>query len=161
MHPDRLTTMRDLMKAGLLTNIKDGVKLISNADDKAFRTPINFEVSFASAGAIRSVEAAGGTITCVHFNKLALRALVKPHKFKLLPRRARPSPKIMEYYLDKNKCGYLSPEIQLRNLKKFGHVTSEANLREEHEHFVNYHRAQIRKQREAILTEMKQKGLLQ
>ena len=95
------------------------------------KTPVHFEVSFASEGAIREVEAAGGTVTCVHFNRLALRSLVKPLKFDILPRRARPSPKIMDYYLDKSKCGYLSPEIQQRKLALFGAVTSEPAMREQ------------------------------
>lgn len=38
--------------------------------------PIHLEVSRASAGAIEAIEALGGTVTCAHFNRLALRALV-------------------------------------------------------------------------------------
>jgi len=79
------------------------------------------------------VESVGGTVTCAHFNTLALRALLKPQKFELLPRRARPPPKLMNYYLDKTKAGYLSPEIQIRNMKMFGYVTSEEKLREQHD----------------------------
>ena len=39
--------------------------------------PIHLEVSRASAGAIEAIEAQGGTVTCAHFNRLALRALVR------------------------------------------------------------------------------------
>jgi large subunit ribosomal protein L15 len=91
------------------------------------------EVAKASKSAIEAVEKAGGTVTCVHFNQLALRALMKPHRFELLPRRARPPPKLMDYYLDGSVRGYLSPEVQERNMKLFGTVTSEAPLREEFE----------------------------
>lgn len=98
-------------------------------------------MSEASQAAISAVEKAGGTVTCVHFNKLALRALLKPHKFEILPWRARPIPTVMQYYLDKSKSGYLSPEIQSRNLKLFGYVTSESKMREEHEAFMAYKRA--------------------
>ena len=80
----------------------------------------------ASASAIKMVEDAGGTVTCVHFNALALRALMKPYKFELLPRRARPPPKIMNYYL----------EIQIHNLKLFGHTTSEEKLIEAHDNYM-------------------------
>lgn len=38
---------------------------------------IHLEVSRASAAAIDAVEAQGGTVTCAHFNRLALRALVR------------------------------------------------------------------------------------
>jgi hypothetical protein len=90
----------------------------------------------ASAHAISAVEAAGGSVTCVYFNELALRALMKPYKFEILPNRARPSPKIINYYLDPAKCGYLSAEIQLRNIKRFGFVTSEESYRKEHEEYM-------------------------
>jgi large subunit ribosomal protein L15 len=82
----------------------------------------------------------GGTVTCVHFNRLALRALIKPFKFDLLPYRARPPPRIMDAFLDRTKCGYLAPEIQLRNLKMFGSVTSEARYRTQH---MNYLKAKF------------------
>ncbi len=42
----------------------------------------------------------------------------------------------MQYYLNKDKCGYLAPEIQMRNLKLFGYVTSEKMLKEEHDNFM-------------------------
>lgn len=106
-------------------------------------------MSSASASAIAAVEAAGGTVTCVHFNKLALRALTKPLKFELLPRRARPPPKRMDYYLDVNRAGYLSPEIQIRNLKMFGHVTSEQAMRDEHDCYMDLRREDMKSLREA------------
>lgn len=37
---------------------------------------IHLEVSRASAAAIEAVESQGGTVTCAHFNRLALRSLV-------------------------------------------------------------------------------------
>jgi hypothetical protein len=39
----------------------------------------------------------------------------------------------MDYYLDRTKAGYLSPEIQTRNLKIFGALTSEDALRADHD----------------------------
>lgn len=90
-------------------------------------------------------------MTCVHFNRLALRALLKPFKFELYPHRARPTPKIMSYYLDYAKSGYLSPEVQIRNLKLFGSVTSEERYRKEHEDYMNYNRYQLKKSREEML----------
>jgi hypothetical protein len=49
----------------------------------------------------------------------------------------------MPYYLDSAKCGYLSPEIQMRNLKLFGDVTSEGKYRKQHEAFMQEHREQV------------------
>ena len=109
---------------------------------------MHLEVSQASEEAIKAVENAGGTVTCTHFNTLALRALIKPYKFVTLPRRARPPPKLMGYYLDRTKCGYLSPEIQIRNLKLFGCLTSEKTLRAEHDDFMKRKHEAYRKIRE-------------
>ena len=90
-------------------------------------------------------------MTTVHFNRLALKALLKPARFDLLPRRARPAPKRMSYYLDKDKAGYLSPEIQVRNLKLFGAVTSEKRLREEHLQLLKYRRILAKKEKNPLI----------
>ena len=58
--------------------------------------------------------------------------MVKPYRFDLLPYRARPTPRLMDRFLDRTKCGYLSPEVQIRNLRLFGFITSEKAYREEH-----------------------------
>ena len=109
-------------------------------DKQIFTAKIHLEVSAASAEAIKAIEAQGGTVTCTYFNALALRALLRPAKFTLLPGRARPTPTKMSYYLNKDKAGYLSPEIQIRNLKLFGAVTSEKRLREEFQKLLMYRR---------------------
>eukprot|EP01035_Chromulina_nebulosa_P020725 gene20725-26869_t len=96
--PNELITVRDLLESGIISNAKEGVKILAHGKDKLV-TPIHLEVSFASKESIKAVESVGGTITCVHFTPLSLRALIKPYKFELLPKRARPSPKIMDYYL--------------------------------------------------------------
>jgi len=145
--PDGLVTMRDLLTCGIISRVRDGVKLLAKGK-KELRTPIHLEVSRASEGAIAAVEAAGGTVTTVHFNRLALRALTKPLKFELFPRRARPQPSAMGYYLDNSKAGYMSPEIQIRNLKLFGAVTSEQALRDEHERYMDLRREEYKEQRE-------------
>lgn len=105
-------------------------------------------MSAASSSAIKAIEAAGGTVTCVHFNQLALRSLIKPLKYELLPRRARPAPRVMGYFLDRTKSGYLSPEVQLRNLKLFGTVTSEQPMREEHTKYMDTRRVEMKVDRE-------------
>ena len=150
-----LVTMRDLLHAGLISSIKDGVKIL--ADDKdMLKTPIHLEVSMASGNAVQAVEAVGGSVTCVHFNTLALRALTKPYKFTVLPLRARPNPKIIDYYLDKEKCGYLSPEIQLRNLSLFdGRITSEERYRREHDLFMAQKRVELKKAK-ALMMDVQQ-----
>ena len=43
---------------------------------------MHLEVSRASEAAIEAVEKVGGSVTCTHFNTLAIRALLKPDKFE-------------------------------------------------------------------------------
>ncbi|KAL7508817.1 hypothetical protein ACHAXN_007112 [Cyclotella atomus] len=136
---DGVLTMKDFVAAGIMPNssIKTGVKLLGKG--KEFLTDkVLIEVSFASAQAIEAVEAKGGYVTTVHHNRLALRACLKPHKFPLkpaamkkdgddsvegedeylLPKRARPPPKYMEYYTDYAKRGYLNPRVQLERKER-------------------------------------------
>jgi hypothetical protein len=121
------------------------------------RTPIHLEVSYASMEAIKSLEKIGGTVTCVHFTPLSLRAAIKPFKFLIYPLRARPAPQFINYYLDEARSGYLSPEIQLRNMNLFGCVTSEDKMREEHEHYMNFVRTEIWARREQALDIIEQR----
>ena len=57
------------------------------------------QVSRVSQKAKAAVEAAGGSVTRVHYTRLGLKALTKPEWFekkgRLLPRPARPTPKIL------------------------------------------------------------------
>ena len=124
---DGMITMSDLQSAGVVNKIKHGVKLLAtdhsnpcaNVQAGAWNgLGVHLEVSMASAGAIAAVEALGGNVTAAHFNRLALRALLKPHKFMgELPRRARPPPKLRDYYTRFEHRGFLSPEVQLRKLE--------------------------------------------
>mmetsp|Transcript_10091 Transcript_10091/g.29930 ORF Transcript_10091/g.29930 Transcript_10091/m.29930 type:complete len:303 (-) Transcript_10091:1523-2431(-) len=132
----RMITMKELCDAGVVNRTKvlkkGGVVLLARGADR-LRMPLHVEVSKASAAAIEAVEAAGGTVTVAHFNKLALRALIKPHKFPILPKRAFPSLKEIPRFLDSSRRGYLSPEVQFRNRALFGAATSEDRLRLEHD----------------------------
>ena len=146
-HPNRMLTTRDLLYAGLISKVGDGIKLLAK-NKLRFNTPIHFEVSQASLEAIKRIEEVGGTVTCVHLNELAIRAITKPLKFELLPRRARPPPRLMDYYLDATKCGFLSPEIQQRNMALFGEVTSEERYRREHTRYMDEKRVVWKAERE-------------
>lgn len=115
---DMELTLKDLVDAGVVHNIKHGVKLLAKGSER-FTTPLNLKVSRASRQAIEAVEKVGGSVTTVHYNKLALRALLKPHKFDILPKFARPPPKLMPYYTNwERNRGYLSPQAQMRDLLK-------------------------------------------
>ncbi|KAG0273789.1 YmL10 [Linnemannia exigua] len=100
-------TMKHLLDSRCIHNVEHGVKLLG--DGKAdFKTPINIEVSRASKSAIKAIEACGGKITSVYYNKLGLRVLTKPEKFEELPRFARPmKKKDIAFYSDEANRGYL------------------------------------------------------
>mmetsp|Transcript_11239 Transcript_11239/g.23657 ORF Transcript_11239/g.23657 Transcript_11239/m.23657 type:complete len:325 (-) Transcript_11239:145-1119(-) len=139
-------TIKDLVDAGITnsTSVKHGIKLLGKGRHR-LRSPIRLEVSRASAKAIAAIESVGGSVTTVHYNRLALRALLKPEKFddtttiddhededddeedgdgigvgkrKIVPRRARPPPKLMPYYTSYDKRGYLAPEVQLKRIEE-------------------------------------------
>lgn len=105
---DGFITMKDLVDAKVLTSVKHGVKLVVNdkigrerktgpSDTYTCKYPLKLEVSRVSQQAIKAIESSGGSVVATHFNRLALRALLKPHKFEdgMLPRRARPPPKMI------------------------------------------------------------------
>ncbi len=108
-------TMKELVGCGLVTcsRVKHGVKLLGKGAEN-LKIPLDIEVSQASEGAIKAIEAAGGSVVSMYYNRLGLRALLKPHKFEVIPQLARPNPKKLDYYTNFEKRGYLSPEIQVR-----------------------------------------------
>merc|ERR1712070_1213036 len=107
-----LITIKDIHEANACGKVKHGVKLVGNGEH--LENPVNIEVTKASESAIKAVEDVGGSVTTVWLNRLALRAHMKPEKFDIIPRRARPPPKKMAYYTDWKNRGYLSPEAQAR-----------------------------------------------
>jgi len=112
LNPDETITVRDIHMSNVCGKIKHGVKLLATGKE-TFTTPVNIEISRASKSAIAAIEAAGGRVTTVYYNRLGLRTHLMPHKFEHMPRRARPTPEIMPYYTSFENRGYLSPEMQL------------------------------------------------
>ncbi|WVZ13524.1 hypothetical protein V8G54_011090 [Vigna mungo] len=92
-----LITMKTLKDAGVLgKQSKDGVRLMGRGSEQ-IKWPIHLEVSRVTVRAKEAIEAAGGSVRRVYYNKLGLRALLKPEWFekkgRLLPKAARPPPK--------------------------------------------------------------------
>ncbi|KAL6270142.1 hypothetical protein ACE6H2_027053 [Prunus campanulata] len=92
-----LITMKTLKETGAIgKQIKDGVRLMGRGAEQIL-WPIHFEVSRVTVRAKEAVEAAGGSVRRVYYNKLGFRALLKPEWFekkgRLLPKAARPPPK--------------------------------------------------------------------
>ena len=77
-------------------------------------------MSKASQKAIDIVEANGGEISTSYYNKVGLRAHLKPEKYDDcvgLPHRALPKKKLMAYYLNPENRGYLLKEKGKERLK--------------------------------------------
>eukprot|EP01112_Ceratiomyxa_fruticulosa_P003192 TRINITY_DN13564_c0_g1_i1.p1 TRINITY_DN13564_c0_g1~~TRINITY_DN13564_c0_g1_i1.p1 ORF type:complete len:258 (+),score=53.68 TRINITY_DN13564_c0_g1_i1:913-1686(+) len=95
--PTQTITMKTLYDANILQKVPQGVKLLSSGRDR-FTYPLDIEMTDCSALAREAVERVGGTVKLVYYNKLGMRALLKPEKFEILPRLARPTPKLMKKY---------------------------------------------------------------
>ena len=127
----------DFINAGMLkkTPSLPGVKLLAKGKER-FTSPVRLVVNRASEEAIAHTEKVGGQVTTMHYNRLAMRALIRPDKFTkftpikeedaesdcsddkeesyLLPKQARPPPKMQPYYTSWKNRGYLCPQIQMR-----------------------------------------------
>lgn len=141
---DGVLTMNDFVAAGLFpaSSVKSGVKLLGDGAEHV-KDALLIDVPWASESAIAAIEGKGGFVTTVHYNRLAVRAHLKPHKFPLkpeamlaqegggedgatldaedlhlLPKRARPPVKFMQYYTDYAKRGYLNPKVQLERKRR-------------------------------------------
>jgi len=61
-------TVQILLDAGLIRRVRDGVRLLGQGD---LKTKLSLEVTGASAGAVKAVEKAGGSVTLVEMPKRA------------------------------------------------------------------------------------------
>jgi large subunit ribosomal protein L15 len=95
----QVITMKDLRDSGAVRkNIGDGVKLLGKGNTSFSWGNLRIEVSQVSESAKEAVEGLGGNVSTVYYNKLGLRALLKPEWFekkgRAIPRSARPPPKL-------------------------------------------------------------------
>jgi len=127
--PTKPITMKEMLDSRIVHGIKDGVKLLGKGAAD-FRTPnLTVVVSRASQSAIQAIEALGGTVLCKFYNRLSLRALLKPHRFaakhRFLPGDAHPVRKQdwMRYSDWENRRGYLG------NLELANNVIDQVNQR--------------------------------
>lgn len=68
---------------------------------KRFTAKVDVEVSRVSRAARETVEALGGRVTKVHYNRLGLRALLKPHKFPEGPPKPARTPVYLKKKVDR------------------------------------------------------------
>jgi large subunit ribosomal protein L15 len=102
--PSKRITMYELVHSGCIRRVKEGVLL---QEGGPIAIPIDIEVTEATPGAAESVVKAGGRLTLAWYNRLGLRALIKPHKWASiglpLPRWARPPPKMEKRYPERTE----------------------------------------------------------
>lgn len=120
----------DFIRAGILkkTPSLPGVKLLAKGKER-FSSPVRLVVNRASKQAIAHAENVGGQVATMHYNHLAIRALIRPDKFPtqtssadeekvdpdyFLPKQARPPPILQPYYTSWKNRGYLCPLVQMR-----------------------------------------------
>jgi len=89
-------TQRHLYESRCVAKIKRGVFLF-NVNDFPFPYKIDIEVASADQSSIDMIKAVGGSVTVVYMEKIALRAHVKPWKYEVLPRTARPTVRMVTY----------------------------------------------------------------
>ena len=87
LDPKKKVTVEALAEAGIIRRVKDGVRLLGQGE---LKTKLNIEVTGASAGAVKSVEKAGGSVTIVALPKRA--AKPKPTETKEKPKATADAP---------------------------------------------------------------------
>lgn len=112
--------------------VKNGVKLF-NVNDYPFPYKIDIEVMNADQSSIDAIKRVGGSVTIVYMEKINLRAHVKPYKFEILPRTARPNLDMI-HFLEKMRsrgCNvrYIKPLWLIEEEKR---IVNELNEIEEH-----------------------------
>ncbi len=119
-------SIKELRESRCVSNIKDGVKLLAKGSEQ-LKTPLNIVISRASAKAISTIEAAGGSVTTRYYTPFALKRIVQgkmdpinslqaqipggEHTAKRTFYNRLPDPtsrKDIEYYRDPAHRGYLS-----------------------------------------------------
>ncbi|KAI7836451.1 hypothetical protein COHA_009668 [Chlorella ohadii] len=111
---DRVITMKDLRDSNCVgRKMGWGVRLLGRGAGR-FDSPVHLQVSGVSDSARAAIEKAGGSVTTVYYNQLGLRALLKPDWFaakgRLLPRPARPPPKLEGRF---DQVGELPPRTEI------------------------------------------------
>jgi large subunit ribosomal protein L15 len=89
-------TIRHLRDSGCVLAVKHGIKIF-NVNDYPFPYKIDLEVSGADQSSIDAIKRVGGSVTIVHFDRVGLRAHLRPWRFAVLPKSARPSVGVVSY----------------------------------------------------------------
>lgn len=105
-------TQRHLHDSGCI-KVKQGVRLF-NVNDYPFPYKITIEVCGADQSSIDAVRRVKGDVRIRYFDRVNLRAHLKPYKFEVLPKTSRPNLE-MVHYLEKMRArgcevSYIEPQ---------------------------------------------------
>ena len=122
-------TQRHLKDSKCVTRIRNGVKLF-NVNNYPFPYKIDIEVAGADQSSIDAIKRVGGSVTVVYMERVGLRAHLKPYRFDILPKMARPSTN-MVHYLEKLRARgarvrYIKPLWLLEEEKRVKDLLLEA-----------------------------------
>jgi large subunit ribosomal protein L15 len=114
LNPNEVITIKHMRDSNLIgKGIKFGVKLLAGDSDGKLDFPLKIQVTTSSEKAKNIVEEAGGQVQFLYLNRLNLRSHLKPHKFQILPRLARPPKKWLTNHKDSLAPVYSEmPQVQ-------------------------------------------------
>ena len=69
-------TIKELCESRCVSNVKDGVKLLATGSEQ-LKSPLQVIISRASAKAISTIEAAGGSVTTRYYTPFAVKRIVQ------------------------------------------------------------------------------------
>jgi len=120
INPYKKITIKDIHDAHCLgPRIREGVKLLARGAESLTTRNLHIEVNDCSTAARDAIEKLGGKVDLVYHNRLALRYTVKPEKFYLKPKFARPPPKLhaRKYPNFPEPTPFVTPPLVLEDLE--------------------------------------------
>lgn len=78
-----MITQKDLKDAGVISKVKDGIKLLSKGVErfKELNVRLDLEIADASHTALEAIKEAGGSVSHKYRTELLMRQHLRPHKF--------------------------------------------------------------------------------
>ena len=76
LDPSKPITIKELCESRCVSNVKDGVKLLAKGSEQ-LKAPLNIIISRASAKAIATIEAAGGSVTTRYYTPFAVKRIMR------------------------------------------------------------------------------------
>lgn len=127
-------TQRHLKDCKCMTRIHNGVKLF-NVNNYPFPYKVHLEVAGADQSSIDAINRVGGSVTVVYLERVGLRAHLKPYRFDVLPKTARPSLR-MVHYLEKLKARgakvrYIKPLWMIQEEKRVRDILTEVDAEQQ------------------------------